>query len=222
MHGTITAFKPNHRLEAASELAAHITHDELNPTPTATNDNTPDVGADPRVRPLSTEADSTVVPAPNPVVPAKAGTHPVPTEPTKPARLEPVEAPHPETNNQKPTTKNFPPITIDDIMNVGYLPHHITNYKFARDQITGAVYAFDETGPFEVDEDGDIHYVSPDLIEGYGNAPFQTFEESDLPDKPARNLTIAERRIRQKLKDHWHEPDPLAGTPFFSSRSPPW
>ena len=85
MNGAITAFKPHHRLEAAKELAAHITTDELTPTPT--NDNTTVVGADPRVRPLSTEADSTAVPAPNPVVPAKslppakagAGTHPVPT-----------------------------------------------------------------------------------------------------------------------------------------------
>ena len=118
------------------------------PVPTATNDNTPVVGADPRVRPLTTE---------------------------------------PETKNQELTTKNFPPITIDDIMNAGYLPRHVTRYKFARDQITGAVYAFDKLGPFILDEDGDeTFHISPDRIAGYGNAPFQTFDESDIPDKPAR------------------------------------
>ena len=65
MHGTITAFKPHHRLEAAKELAAHITTND--PTPVV---RAPVVGADPRVRPLSTEAHPTVVPTPNPVVPA--------------------------------------------------------------------------------------------------------------------------------------------------------
>ena len=46
MHGTITAFKPHHRLEAAKELAAHITTND--PTPVV---RAPVVGADPRVRP---------------------------------------------------------------------------------------------------------------------------------------------------------------------------
>ena len=196
MHGTIAAFKPCHRLEAATELAAHITHDELNPAPTATNDNTPDVGADPRVRPLTTETDPTVVPAPDPVVPApksvvpaKAGTHPVPTEPTKSARPE-------------------PPITIDDIKNAGYLPRHITRYKFARDQVTGAVYAFDRLGPFILDEDGYTLHVPTDQIAGYGNAPFQTFDESDIPDDP----------VRKRLRLFTGPPS----TERASGRSPPW
>ena len=228
MHGTITAFKPHHRLEAAKELAAHITTND--PTPAV---RAPVVRADPRVRPLNTEAEPTKPARPEP-------TKIVRPEPTKPARPEPVlssaEAPQLETKNQKPTTKNSPPITIDEIKSAGYLPRDITRYKFARDQITGAVYAFDELGPFIVDEDGDeTFHISPDQIAGYGNVPYQTFDESDIPDKPARkrprlftgppneeNLTIAERRIRQKLKDHWHEPDPLAGTPFFPGRSPPW
>ena len=44
-------------------------------------------------------------------------------------------------------------------------------------------------------------------------------------DKPAAaELTISERRISEKLKQHWHEPDPWAG-PIDSTtrgRSPPW
>ncbi len=217
MHGTLTAFKPCHRLEAATELAAHITHDELNPTPTATNDNTPDVGADPRVRPLSTEPDSTVVPAPNTV-----------DEPTKSSRPEPVlsavegpaeaqrsaEPPQLKTKNQKLTTNNnFPPISIEEIMNAGYLPRHITSFKFARDQITGSVYAFDELGPFIVDEDGDeAFHISPDRIAGYGNVPYQTFEsEEETP--PRRRMTRKQRRQRGNARAL------VTGRP--SGRSPP-
>ena len=48
-------------------------------------------------------------------------------------------------------------------------------------------------------------------------------EEKDENPAPAE-LTIAERRINEKLKQHWHEPDPWAG-PIDSThpgRSPPW
>ena len=48
--------------------------------------------------------------------------------------------------------------------------------------------------------------------------------EEEKDEKPALvELTIAERRIREKLEQHWHEPDPWAG-PIDSttpSRSPP-
>ena len=49
--------------------------------------------------------------------------------------------------------------------------------------------------------------------------------EEEKNEKPAPvELTIAERRIKEKLKQHWHEPDPWAG-PIDSTtpgRSPPW
>ena len=48
-------------------------------------------------------------------------------------------------------------------------------------------------------------------------------EEKDEKPAPAE-LTPAERRINEKLKQHWHEPDPWAG-PIDSThpgRSPPW
>ena len=48
-------------------------------------------------------------------------------------------------------------------------------------------------------------------------------EEKDEKPAPAE-LTIAERRIREKLEAHWHEPDPWAGPIDSASpgRSPPW
>ena len=49
--------------------------------------------------------------------------------------------------------------------------------------------------------------------------------KEEKQDKPAAaELTISERRISEKLKQHWHEPDPWAG-PIDSTtpgRSPPW
>ena len=48
---------------------------------------------------------------------------------------------------------------------------------------------------------------------------------SKLKTRPARvELTIAERRIKERLEQHWHEPDPY-GAPIDSThpgRSPPW
>ena len=49
--------------------------------------------------------------------------------------------------------------------------------------------------------------------------------EEEKNEKPApAELTIAERRIREKLEAHWHEPDPWAGPIDSASpgRSPPW
>ena len=56
-------------------------------------------------------------------------------------------------------------------------------------------------------------------------APGSERTEEEKDEKPAPvELTIAERRIKEKLQQHWHEPDPWAG-PIDSttpSRSPPW
>ena len=53
---------------------------------------------------------------------------------------------------------------------------------------------------------------------------FERIEE-EKGEKPAPvELTIAERRIKEKLEQHWHEPDPY-GAPIDSThpgRSPPW
>ena len=49
--------------------------------------------------------------------------------------------------------------------------------------------------------------------------------EEEKDEKPAPvELTPAERRIKERLKQHWHEPDPY-GAPIDSThpgRSPPW
>ena len=133
------------------------------------------------------EADpnSPVIPASPTVIPVKTGTHPSPLSSSKgspsqssqspnpanpgsdnPTRPEPAEAPHLPTKNPKPKTKN-PPITLEELHHANFDSHHIARYSFARDDITGAIYAIDELGPLIVDEDGVPHSISPDRIAGY-------------------------------------------------------
>ena len=58
-----------------------------------------------------------------------------------------------------------------------------------------------------------------------GRASGSERNKEEKQDKPAPvELTIAERRIKERLERHWHEPDPWAG-PIDSAtpgRSPPW
>ena len=58
-----------------------------------------------------------------------------------------------------------------------------------------------------------------------GKHPTSERNKKEQQDKPAPvELTPAERRIRERLEQHWHEPDPY-GAPIDSThpgRSPPW
>ena len=188
-----------------------------------------------RASPAVPTKTGTQKPGDSSVVPAKAGTQ----------RSGAGRGSHSPTRNSKPKTRNFPPITIQEIERYGYDSRQITGCRFARDQVTGAVYAFDDQGPFEVDDDGEVYYISPDLIVGYGNVACQTFDDSELEEWLARKgtgmklitgpsdaspgttvprLTPAERRIRERLDRYWHDPNPR-GAPVDSAspgRSPPW
>ena len=233
-------FKTHHRIAAAKELIVHIVRDEQpshTPSPsTRETDKRGDstaVGADPRVRPLpgsktpspstgeggacpesprrsegdsivvpaeaetqgggaarSTAANSThpepsspVVPAHTAVVPAQAGTHPVPL-PSAHTAVVPAES-LPRTRygagtHPRPRTR-------------------CTRTQRRRDGNARAAARRKALGSERIEEEKD--------------------------EKPAPvELTPAERRINEKLKQHWHEPDPWAG-PIDSTtpgRSPPW
>ena len=123
------------------------------------------------------EPNSSVVPAPTAVVPAKAGTHPRDPEPgsqleTKNSKLRTLPARRPRTRR--------------------------TRTQRRRDGNARAAIRRKALGSERIEEGKD--------------------------EKPApAELTIAERRINEKLKQHWHEPDPWAG-PIDSThpgRSPP-
>ena len=174
------------------------------------------------------EPDSTVVPASIAVIPANAGTHPIPAPAqslprtrhgagtqrsgagrgshpnpvrTKPAKEAGLQL---ETHNQKPKTKNPP--------------------QFARDEITGAIYAFDALGPFVVDEDGVTHRISPDRIAGYRRAS-RAHEHRTRTGKTAR--TRNRRRKNPNAPTPSSKPktkNPPPSSPLSSStpgRSPP-
>ena len=243
MQDRTDGFKTHHRIAAAKELIVHIVRDEQpahTPSPsTRETDKRGDstaVGADPRVRPLpstgegwgegdsivvpaeaetqgggaarSTAANSThpepsspVVPAHTAVVPAQAGTHPVPlpsahtavvpaeslprtrygagTHPRpRQARREPAEGP--QDKARRPRTRR-------------------TRTQRRRDGNARAAIRRKALGSERIEEGRD--------------------------EKPApAELTISERRIKERLEQHWHEPDPWAG-PIDSThpgRSPPW
>ena len=68
---------------------------------------------------------------------------------------------------ETPPTKSFPPMTLEELERYNFAPRHFAKYMFARDEITGGIYAFDFLGPAVADEEGDMHLISPDRIIGY-------------------------------------------------------
>ena len=63
-----------------------------------------------------------------------------------------------------------PPISPKELARNNFQPHHLDTYDFARDEITGGLYAFDAIGPIAIDDDGEIHRIDPDRIAGYHRA----------------------------------------------------
>ena len=222
MDGTITGFKPHHRLEAARELASYITTDTPSPSTGEGwgEGDSPAVGADPRVRPLRNES---IAPA---IAPADAETHrggavrgsdiPSPstgegwgegdspaaaTEPgtqepgntaVVPAKAEPApysirgtqrgevgsgSSPSPSTGEgwgegdspAAPDAVAYPPITIEELERFDFTRDHIALYNFARDEITGGIYGYDDLGPVAADEYG-VHRIAPSRVVGYERA----------------------------------------------------
>ena len=272
MHGAITGFKPYHRLEAAKELASYVTPNDSTSSSRRSREGMSPTsrgrepipgpstqGMDSRRRgndgtgSIRTPDNSTVVPEQSATGiqggAVRRGSHPLPTK------------------NSKPKTRNSPPISRQELEQANFDSHHIARYTFARDEITGAIYAFDGLGPLVLDEDGVPHSISPDRIAGYDHASLmsehRTRPEPNSPVVPAKSLprpqletnnqelktrrprrdldrkqhaekpepvgepipNLWERRMKEKLEQHWHEPDPLAdSSPVFSTnpgRSPP-
>ncbi len=224
-------FKCHHRIAAAKELIVHIVRDEQpthTPSPSTGEGwgegDTPAVGADPRVRPLpgsktpspSTgegwgEGDSPVVPAQaegNPdntiVVPAKAGT-----QGRGVARPSEVGA-HAELNSPVvPAEAGTHPRDPE--------PGSQLETKNSKLETLPARRPRTRRTRTQRRRDGNARAA----ILGKGSER----NKEEKQDKPApAELTIAERRIKEKLEQHWHEPDPWAG-PIDSTtpgRSPPW
>ena len=239
MQDRTDGFKTHHRIAAAKELIVHIVRDEHPaPTPSLSTRETdkrgdsdtpspstgegwgegdsPVVGADPRVRPLpgsptpspSTgegwgEGDSIVVPAHTTVVPVETGTQGGGgglTTAANPAHPEPSSTVVPAEAGTHPRPRQARREPAKGPQDKARRPRtRRTRTQRRRDGAARAAIRRKALGSERIEEGKD---------------------ENPAP----AELTIAERRINEKLKQHWHEPDPY-GAPIDSThpgRSPPW
>ena len=247
MQDRTDGFKTHHRIAAAKELIVHIVRDEQpshTPSPSTGEGwgegDTPAVGADPRVRPLpgshtpspSTgegwgEGDSTVVPA-------KAGTQGgsgARNTPANPARTEPVLSTAEGSAHPEPSSSVVPAHTT--VVPAKSLPR--TRYgagTHPRDPEPGSQLETKNsklktlparrprTRRTRTQRRRDGNARAAIRRKALGSERIE--EEKDEKPAPAE-LTISERRINEKLKQHWHDPDPWTG-PIDSThpgRSPP-
>ena len=205
-------FKPYHRIAAAKELIVHIVRDEQpGPIPgEAPTSAHPELVEGPAEAPTSAHPELVEGPSsvhPEPVLstvegPAEApsSVRPEPVEgagPDDPAHTTviPAEAgTHPRPRQARPEPAEGPQDTV-----------RRTRRRRTRKQRRQA---------------GTARAAIRGKALGSERPP-----NEEQQDKPAPlELTPAERRIREKLEAHWHEPDPY-GAPIDSTtpgRSPPW
>ena len=212
MQDRTDGFKTHHRIAAAKELIVHIVRDEQpshTPSPSTTpspltgegwgEGDSPVVGADPRVRPLPSTGEGWGE-GDSIVVPANAGQGRGGARNTaaNPARTEPVLSTVEGSAHPEPSSTVVP--AEAGPQDKARRPRkRRTRTQRRRDGNARAAIRRKALGSERIEEEKD--------------------------EKPApAELTIAERRINEKLKQHWHEPDPWTG-PIDSThpgRSPPW
>ena len=176
--------------------------------------------------PARTEPSSTVVPANTIVVPAKAGTQGggARNTPANPARTEPVLSTAEGSAHPEPSSSVVPAHTTVVPAKAGTHPRDPEpgsqlETKNSKLRTLPARRPRTRRTRTQRRRDGNARAA----IRRKALASERIEEEKDEKPAPAE-LTIAERRIREKLKAHWHEPDPWTG-PIDSThpgRSPPW
>ena len=230
MQDRTDGFKTHHRIAAAKELIVHIVRDEQ-PSHTPSPSTGEGWGeGDPPPLPQGEgwgEGDSTVIPAKAGIQeggvarPSKAGAHPELNSSVVPAQSLPHTRYGAGTQGGgggRSTAANSA---------------HPEPHQIVVPAPTAVVPAKAGTHPRTVA----MGEPAPEHLEaGTRPRPSQANREpaegrqletnnSKLKTLPARvELTIAERRIKERLEQHWHEPDPY-GAPIDSThpgRSPPW
>ena len=231
MQDRTEGFKCHHRIAAAKELIVHIVRDEApepipgeaptsaHPEPVLSTVEGP-AEAPSSVRPepvLSTvegpvegagpddPAHTTVIPAADSIViPAEAGTHPPNPEPSS------IVVPAKAGTQRSGEGRRSHPTPAHPEPNSSVVPAKDSTERKPRRRRTR--------------KQRRQHGAARAAILGkHPNSESNNEEEEH--DKPAPvELTIAERRIKERLEQHWHEPDPY-GAPIDSThpgRSPPW
>ena len=236
-------FRPHHRIAAAKELIVHIVRDEA-PEPVPGEAPT---SANPEPNSIVVPAaGSTIVPADNSiVVPATAGTHPLNPEPVlstvegpAPVHPEPAEGARPECTEGPVLSTVEGPLT--SVHPEPGSPEPVERVEGARPEFTEGPADNSSVVPAKEPAEGSQDTVRPPrrrrtrkqrrqhgaaraaILGKHHNSEHNNKEGQDKP-APVE-LTIAERRIKERLEQHWHEPDPY-GAPIDSThpgRSPPW
>ena len=236
MQDRTDGFKTHHRIAAAKELIVHIIRDEQ---PAHTPSPSTGEGRG--------EGDSPVVPAPTIVVPAKAGTqgggvarpskagiHREPNSPVVPAQAEgnpdntivvPAKAGTQGRGVARPSEVGIHPEPNSSVVPAEAGTHPRDPEPSSQLETNNSKL---ETRPArrprkrrtrtQRRRDGNARAA----IRRKALESERIEEKKDEKPAPAE-LTIAERRINEKLEQHWHEPDPWAG-PIDSAtpgRSPP-
>ena len=244
MQDRVDGFRCHHRIAAAKELIVHIVRDEqpepvptesppsANPEPISTvvpADNSIVVpataGTHPRPRQARPEpveapaAGSPVVPtAGSIVVPAKAGTHPAPNSTVVPAKAGTHPAPNSTVVPAEAGTHPAPNSTVVPA-EAGTHPANPDPKNAERTQ----TFTVRQTRRRRTRKQRRQHGAAKAAM--LGKRPNSERRNKEKQDEPAPvELTIAERRIKERLQQHWHEPDPWAA-PVDSTtpgRSPPW
>ena len=237
MQDRTDGFRTHHRIAAAKELIVHIVRDEQPaPTPREPEPSSPvipakagiqgDGGRSTVANPAHPEPRETVVPAKSlPRTRYGAGIQRgggARSTAANPARTEPVLSTAEGSAHPEPSSPVVPANTI-------VVPAKAGTQGGGGGRSTAANSAHPEPAKGPQDDkarrprtqrrrDGNARAA----IRRKALGSERIEEEKDEKPAPAE-LTIAERRIKEKLKQHWHEPDPWAA-PIDSAtpgRSPP-
>ena len=243
MQDRTDGFKTHHRIAAAKELIVHIIRDEQpshTPSPSTTpspltgegwgEGDTPAVGADPRVRPLPGSH------TPSPSTGEGWGEGDTPAVGADP-RVRPLPGSHtPSPSTGEGWGEGDSPVVPAEAGTQGGGGGRSTAANPARTEpvlstAEGSAHPEPNSSlvPAEAGTQGggggrstaaNPARTEPVLSTAEGSVPTKEPAEEPAP----AELTPAERRIREKLEQHWHEPDPY-GAPIDSThpgRSPPW
>ena len=239
MQDRTDGFKTHHRIAAAKELIVHIVRDEQpshTPSPSTEETDKPGdstaVGADPCVRPLpgsktpspSTgegwgEGDSSVVPAEAGTQGSGGGR----STAANPTRTEPALSTAEVSAHPNPSSSVVPTNTIVVPAKAGTHPRDPepgSQLETKNSKLKTLPARRPRTRRTRTQRRRDGNARAAIRRKALGSERI----EEGKDEKPAPvELTIAERRIKEKLEQHWHQPDPWTG-PIDSThpgRSPP-
>ena len=124
---------------------------------------------------------------------------------------------HTNQSSDNPAAK-FPPITVEELEQNNFDPSQIARYNFARDEITGSIFAFDHISPIVMDDDGTLCRVSPDRVVGYERAARAVEDHDRAPRTAHTRPPGGSTRTRNRRRKN---PNTLANNQELTTNSRP-